>query len=175
VAGTRILPPWEEHCEHDLLIYPGMAFGTGEHASTQLALVLLSILPLQGKSLLDVGTGSGILAIYAKKRGCSKVTGVDIDPISVENALDNAKLNDVDISFEVADAYELKGEYDVVSANLVTDLLLGLREVLQPLAREFLVLSGIPFEDYDKIVESFGEPYLAVFGEDWIAFLYGRT
>jgi len=43
------------------------------------------------------------------------------------------------------------------------------------LAREFLVLSGIPFEDYDKIVESFGEPYLAVFGEDWIAFLYGRT
>ncbi|ACI17249.2 50S ribosomal protein L11 methyltransferase [Coprothermobacter proteolyticus DSM 5265] len=175
VAGTRILPPWEEHREDDLLIYPGMAFGTGEHASTQLALVLLSILPLQGKSLLDVGTGSGILAIYAKKRGCSKVTGVDIDPISVENALDNAKLNDVDISFEVADAYELKGEYDVVSANLVTDLLLGLREVLQPLAREFLVLSGIPFEDYNRIVESFGEPYLAVFGEDWIAFLYRRT
>jgi len=62
-----------------------------------------------------------------------------------------------------------------VSANLVTDLLLGLREVLQPLAREFLVLSGIPFEDYDRIVESFGEPYLAVFGEDWIAFLYRRT
>jgi len=113
VAGTRILPPWEEHCEHDLLIYPAWHLEPENTRAQQLALVLLSILPLQGKSLLDVGTGSGILAIYAKKRGCSKVTGVDIDPISVENALDNAKLNDVDISFEVADAYELKGEYDV--------------------------------------------------------------
>jgi len=61
-----------------------------------------------------------------------------------------------------------------VSANLVTDLLLGLREVYN-LWQENLRLSGIPFEDYDKIVESFGEPYLAFFGEGWIAFLYGRT
>ena len=175
VAGTRIVPPWEEHDEDDLVIYPGMAFGTGEHASTQLALELLAILPLQGKSLLDVGTGSGILSIFAKKRGCSSVRGVDIDSISIENALENAKLNRVDITFEVADAYELSGEYDIVCANLVTDLLLNLESILQSLSKEFLVLSGVPVEDYDKVLSTFGEPYLAVFGQDWVAFVYKKS
>lgn len=172
VADVRILPPWQEHSEEDLLIYPGMAFGTGEHASTQLALYLLALLPMSGKSFLDVGTGSGILAIYAKKKGCSNVVGIDIDAISIENAEENAKLNNVDIDFSIGDAYNLTGKYDITCANLVTDLLLNVKDTLLNVTKSFLVLSGIPIEDFYKIENSYGVPYLAVIGEEWVSFLY---
>jgi ribosomal protein L11 methyltransferase len=132
----------------------------------------MTFCPFGGKTFLDIGTGSGILAIYAKKQGAKYVLGIDIDPISIENAVDNARLNEVEVEYRVADAFEISGSFDIVCANLVTDLLINLKDRLLSLCNEFLIMSGVPFEDYDKIERAFGTPTMAMFGEGWVSFLF---
>ncbi len=93
-----VRPPWQEYdpTGDDLVVLldPGMAFGTGTHPTTQIALRLLETLELTDRSVFDVGTGSGIIAIAAAKLGASKVDGVDIDAVSVRQAQTNIDLND---------------------------------------------------------------------------------
>lgn len=79
--------------EYDIVIDPRMAFGTGHHATTTLILTRLLEMDLAGKSLIDMGTGTGILAILASMRGASPVTGIEIDSFAYENAIDNIALN----------------------------------------------------------------------------------
>ncbi len=80
-------------CEYDIVIDPKMAFGTGHHATTSLIVNQLLDADLQGRSLIDMGTGTAILAIVAAMRGASPVTGIEIDPAAYDNAIENVALN----------------------------------------------------------------------------------
>ncbi|MDE6342595.1 MAG: 50S ribosomal protein L11 methyltransferase [Muribaculaceae bacterium] len=105
----------------DILIDPKMAFGTGHHATTsQMMRYLLDIDDIEGKSVIDMGTGTGILAILAKMRGAGKVTGIEIDPGAFDNALENTALNHQAVDFLLGDASALDAmePADIFLANI---------------------------------------------------------
>lgn len=107
--------------EYDIVIDPKMAFGTGHHATTSLILTQLLSMELEGRSLIDMGTGTAILAILAAMRGASPVTGVEIDPDAHANALENVALNGhSEIRLILGDASALDGvaAADVFLANI---------------------------------------------------------
>ncbi|MBQ2942191.1 MAG: 50S ribosomal protein L11 methyltransferase [Clostridia bacterium] len=131
-----IKPTWEEAelKENDVIVEldPGMAFGTGSHASTHMCLEFLEKTIKKGDKVLDIGTGSGILGIAALKLGAESVTAVDIDPLAVKTAKENALLNGYSepefTVFEGDLADKVTGEYDVVLANIVADIICELSE-----------------------------------------------
>ena len=112
--------------EYDIVINPQMAFGTGHHETTSLIIGELLDSDLQGKSLLDMGCGTSILAILARMRGASPCTAIDIDEWCVRNSLENIALNGVDnIAVSQGDASSLKskGPFDMVIANINRNIL----------------------------------------------------
>lgn len=114
--------------EYDIVINPQMAFGTGHHETTSLIIAELLDADLNGKSLLDMGCGTSILAILARMRGAAPCTAIDIDEWCVRNSLENIALNGVDkISVAKGDASSLKGKgpFDVVIANINRNILLN--------------------------------------------------
>lgn len=114
--------------EYDIVIDPQMAFGTGHHETTSLIIGELLDNDLQGKSLLDMGCGTSILAILARMRGAAPCTAVDIDEWCVRNSLENIELNGVDrISVFQGDASLLKDQepFDVIIANINRNILLN--------------------------------------------------
>lgn len=114
--------------EYDIVINPQMAFGTGHHETTSLIIAELLESDLEGKSLLDMGCGTSILAILARMRGAAPCTAIDIDEWCVRNSLENIELNHVDnISVFQGDASSLEGEgpFDVVIANINRNILLN--------------------------------------------------
>jgi len=157
-----ILPSWEKNNHPDLIpiyIEPKMAFGTGHHESTQLALMLMEEFLKPGMRVLDVGTGSGILTIYAAQKGASFVLGIDNDAVSIENAMENAALNGVaeKIIFRIRDAREFyHPDFDLVVANINRNVLLeitaGLQKALKPSG--ILILSGILKQDRPVMLEA---------------------
>jgi ribosomal protein L11 methyltransferase len=147
--GKRLVvsPPWEnpELSASDMLITidPGMAFGTGTHATTQMCLVLLEEYLRTGETVADIGTGSGILSIAAMKLGASSVVAVDNDPLAVKIARENALVNSVDIH---ADDHLPAGEtYDLVVANIIADTLIELAGLFTTIVRPkgVLIVSGV--------------------------------
>lgn len=129
----------------EIVLDPGMAFGTGLHPTTQQCLIALSTIALDGKAVLDVGTGSGILAIAAAKRGGSPVVAVDNDAISVEAARENTTRNGVVIPVGEGSAADVPGRFDVVIANIVSPVLqLIARDLVARLApKGLLIVTGI--------------------------------
>ena len=114
--------------KYDIVINPQMAFGTGHHETTSLIIGELLDSNLQGKSLLDMGCGTSILAILARMRGAGPCTAIDIDEWCVRNSLENIELNHVDsITVFQGDASSLtdKGPFDVVIANINRNILLN--------------------------------------------------
>lgn len=114
--------------EYDIVINPQMAFGTGHHETTSLIIGELLDNDLQGKSLLDMGCGTSILAILARMRGATPCTAIDIDEWCVRNSLENIELNNVDnisVSQGDASALEGKGPFDVIIANINRNILLN--------------------------------------------------
>ena len=114
--------------EYDIIINPQMAFGTGHHETTSLILEELLNADLKGKSVLDMGCGTSILAILASMRGAGKLLAIDIDNWCVENSKDNFKLNNIDnIEVLEGDASILsdKGPFDVVIANINRNILVA--------------------------------------------------
>jgi ribosomal protein L11 methyltransferase len=110
----------------DIVINPKMSFGTGHHETTTLMVQAMFEISLEGKSVLDVGTGTGILAFIALKLGASRVHGFDIDPWSVENSIENAALNNCESATfqEGTIRDEPLTVYDVVIANINRNILL---------------------------------------------------
>lgn len=145
----EIVPSWMQPTDATRLpifIEPGMAFGTGSHETTTLCLEALERLSLEGKSGLDLGTGSGILAIYMKKRGMDNVLATDISEDALRSARENAKRNQVDITFRESDLLKnVDGKFHVVVSNILAGPLLrllpDLPTVLYPGA--CVVLSGL--------------------------------
>jgi ribosomal protein L11 methyltransferase len=131
VGGLWIGPPWDAPADrtHAIVIDPGRAFGTGGHPTTRLSVELLTASPVRG-SLLDIGCGSGVLAIAAARLGFAPVRAVDIDPVAVETTLANASVNRVEVEAYVADgARDVLPRADLVTANVL------LRPVEKILAR----------------------------------------
>lgn len=115
------------HAEYDIAIDPRMAFGTGHHATTSQMLEHLLDADLRGKSVIDMGTGTGILAILAKMLGAAQTIGIEIDEGAWLNAVDNARLNGVEINLVNGDvtALETLGEADVFLANINRNIILA--------------------------------------------------
>lgn len=157
--GLLVLPKWEPEPEGNtrrvLKLDPGLAFGTGGHATTRMCLEFLEGLELEGAQALDLGCGSGILGIGALILGCAECTGCDIDPKSPEAAADNAALNGIaperyhmyvgDVLSDRRLRAKLGSGYDVVLANIVSDVIIPLapyaRECVRPGGR--FIASGI--------------------------------
>lgn len=161
-------PPWDKPANEVLDTFqpievePGMAFGTGQHATTQICMQGLEKLELKGKSLLEVGTGTGVLAIAAKLLGASKVCGTDIDVDAIRAANDNAARNSMTLSFaqgsvpKVGHSLFLEAGYDFVVANI---LYVVLAKIIGDLAKAVkpggeLMLSGVLVEQAINMVES---------------------
>ncbi len=131
----------------EVTLDPGMAFGTGTHPTTSLCLAALSerLAARPGARVLDVGTGSGLLAIAARKLGAPRVVGNDNDPIAVRVALENAALNGVQVDFDQRDVGEQPGPFDLVLANILANTLCELAPAIaaQLAPGGVVLLSGI--------------------------------
>ena len=142
--------------EYDIVINPQMAFGTGHHETTSLIISELLESDLKGKSLLDMGCGTSILAILARMRGAQPCTAIDIDAWCVRNSIENIELNQVDdIAVSQGDASSLNGlgPFDVIIANINRNILLN--DMKQYVARmqpgSELLMSGFYVDDIPVI------------------------
>lgn len=184
--GDRIIvkPAWEQYKPrgNEIIIEldPGLAFGTGNHPTTTMALVLLERHLRPGDMVFDIGTGSGILSIVAAKLGAKEITAVDIDPLALEAAWENCRRNRVTdyVAVVPGDLFEeLSGQADIVIANITAPVLLSLVNELPPYlaARGKFIGSGVIESQFDdirvalmdkgfKLVEIVGE-------EEWVAFV----
>jgi ribosomal protein L11 methyltransferase len=170
-----VKPPWSKirlkRGQIPIDITPGMAFGTGTHATTILCIQALEErLQKRGLSVLDVGTGSGILSIIAAKLGAKEVWGVDIDGVAVENARENVEKNHVSniVKIRKGSIGNLQKKFDVVVANID---LKSLRRMRKPLLNHlenqgFLILSGILEEEKARLGQHFIETGLLQWEED---------
>lgn len=134
-VGKKLLirPVWEEDFDSMgrtvLDLEPGLAFGTGTHETTRLCMELIEEFLEPGVDFLDVGCGSGILSVAALLLGAQSALGIDIDPLAVKTALENARLNGVDAKFTgvCGDlAKQVTGKYQIVAANIVADVVIEL-------------------------------------------------
>jgi len=162
---------------------PGLAFGTGTHATTALCLDWLDGLSLADSTMLDYGCGSGVLAIAALKLGCKSASAMDIDPQALSATLANARHNGVDSRLTVTDtADDIDGQFDVVIANILSAPLIALAESIAGHVKGgcLLALSGILSEQVEEVLGAyqpwieFDEPvYREQGGQTW-ARLTGR-
>ncbi len=168
--GLRVLPPWHEEAVQPksgiVIINPGAGFGTGTHETTQLCLKVLRQVAkryggtLQGKTVLDFGSGSGILGISAALMG-AKVFGVEVDPMANENAVENAKLNGLnhEISFQEKIPEMLTGAVDILLANILRPILLQFAPqiiaCLKPQSE--LILSGLIESDLEPVLQRYAQ------------------
>lgn len=155
-----IVPGWEEYDTDRIRITmdPGMAFGTGTHETTSLCLELLDRLVKGGERVLDIGTGSGILAIAALKLGAREADGVDIDPMCVRTAGENAQRNGVSEHFRVLVgdlSDKAEGTYDIITANIVAAAILSLAPAVPALMAPgaAFIASGIIDERKDEVLD----------------------
>src|SRR5438552_18964345 len=171
IGRFLVRPTWSDAQEEGsitIALEQGMAFGTGLHPTKQQCLEAVSYLDLEGLRVLDVGTGSGILAIAAAKRGAREVVGVDTDPLAVRAAKENAETNGVSIDARSGSAADVDGAFDVVLANLVGPVLVEvaphLRARLQTSGS--LVAAGITTEAERDVLSAFVAEGLAVADRD---------
>lgn len=156
--NITIVPTWIEYNpekdEKIMRLDPGMAFGTGSHATTRMCLELMSV---EGKDVIDVGCGSGILGIAAKICGAKSVYMCDIDAQAVEFATKNAELNNVVAMIEKADLLEGEQQADFIFANITADILMRFSKSIGKHLREngTIVLSGIIDTRLDEVIQCY--------------------
>ena len=189
--GRRVVlkPTWEEFNAQpdDLVIHldPGMAFGTGMHPTTRLCIVALEELVQKGDTVLDLGTGSGVLAFVAAELGATAVLATDIDPLAVRVARENAELNQIDSIVLTIDLGSvpaaMTARFGVIVANILAEVLVGLfdgkyqniplADPLQPGGA--MILSGILAEKATMVIEAAARYGLTLVDQkqegDWVA------
>lgn len=158
-----VVPSWEEYTpkfsdERIIRLDPGLAFGTGTHPTTRLSMQALETSIVGGETILDVGTGSGVLSIASKALGAGDVYAYDLDEVAVRAAKENMDLNDYAKEVQVAANDLLKGisiEADIVMANILAEIILLLIEdawrVLKP--NGLFITSGIIDSKKDTVLE----------------------
>ncbi len=163
--NLRIVPEWEEVPDDDrinIIINPGLSFGTGGHFTTQFCLEALeeAFHSLKPETMIDAGTGSGILSIAAIKLGIPQVDAFDYDPVCVDQCNENAARNNVAglIHFFQADVLET-GWYsepaDIVCANILTSVLLEAAPLIKLATKKRILLSGIREIEADAVADTF--------------------
>ncbi|HHL35602.1 MAG TPA: 50S ribosomal protein L11 methyltransferase [Desulfobulbaceae bacterium] len=190
VPGLVIRPSWEEYQaqegERVIVMDPGQAFGTGQHASTRMALSLLtrSLTRHPVDRMLDVGTGTGILAMAAALYDVRLVVAIDNDPEAVRVAEENSIINKVAGAVMVSgtDLTDVKGKFSMITANIVHDVLVAmaphLQKLLAPKGRVVLagILKGEQEKNCIRIYEGLGLQVLeSMHEEEWAALLLQRT
>lgn len=165
VGRITVAPPWAEALSPEpsalhIVILPSMGFGTGHHATTRLCLAALQAVDLTNATLLDVGTGSGVLAIAAQRLGAARAIGIDFDPDAIQSARESLELNPAarHVTFEVIDlAARALPVVDVVTANLTGALLVRSAETLLAAVRPggTLILSGLQSHERDEVCRAF--------------------
>ncbi len=184
-AGKRIIivPPWEDHVpekgEIVIEINPSLAFGTGHHETTRLCIESIEEIAEAGGvgSMLDVGCGSGILAISACKLGIRNVTAFDTDPVAIRESRKNAEKNSVldKIKFFCGYIQSVRGVYDLIVANVYLEPIFLMREEFKSRLAEGgrLVLSGIPYIRREEALEGLVKAGFELNKElregDWVA------
>jgi len=141
---------------HEIVIQPKMSFGTGHHPTTHLMIQQMLEMDFEGKKVLDMGCGTSVLAIFAKQKGAAEVTAIDIDEWSVENSIENAQRNGVDLKISQGTAENLGNEmFDIILANINRNILISdipaYVSVLNNGGK--LLLSGLCFFDVNDILE----------------------
>ena len=196
-AHTVIVPSWSDYAPGEdavaIRLDPGMAFGTGQHATTRLCLVALERLVQPGVRGLDVGTGSGILAISAVLHGAASVDALDIDPVAVKTATENAILNGVGERVAVQQG-TLQGaqtlanvsaivakDYDLVLINIFAEVIVSMAASIAGAVRSGgqVVASGIIAPKADPVVQALAGVGLMLDErldeDDWVALLLHRA
>lgn len=187
-----VKPTWERYApsSRDIVIEidPGMAFGTGQHASTRMCIEALEDIIMKDRSVkswqvLDIGCGTGILGITAAKLGAQHVTCVDIDKKAIEIARENAAINHVDDKMEIInqDAATLKEPRNLIIANLTAKLLLKIRHNLTNLLEPegYMIISGIIEQDAKNIEENFAVAPLTqhrlLTEKEWVCYVFKKS
>lgn len=164
IAGRYVIKPtWLTHKKEAWKIIiemdPGMAFGTGTHATTRMCLKGISNYKnlIKKKKCLDIGTGSAILAIAMKKEGAAEVLATEIDKEAIKVGKANGKQNKVALKYTTTQISKLKGEYDFITANILSGVL---KKNSQYIAKRLkgggvLVLSGILIEEVSEVIDEF--------------------
>ena len=185
-VGEKLLirPIWEQ--EYDageravLHLEPGLAFGSGTHDTTRLCLETLEKYAAPGKSVLDIGCGSGILSVACLLLGADSALGVDIDALAVKTAKENGKTNGFsEPRFTVLQGSttdKVTGKYDIIAANIVADIIINLckdvKNYMNPDA--VFITSGIIEPREDDVLRAFGENGLEVIARHesggWLCF-----
>lgn len=191
--GDRVVirPPWHDYepRDHEVVIEldPGMAFGTGLHPSTRLSMLGTEETVKSGDTVLDVGTGSGILAIAAAKLGATRVDTVDVESVAVKATAENANRNGVAAQVSVKHGSVGEGQpfygeqYDVVLANIIARVLIELSEAIVEHTKPggFMVLAGIIESREQDVIDAFQSVGAKVvnrrFQEDWVSLVLRRS
>ena len=190
LGKVTIVPAWEKYDakpgEIIIKMDPGMAFGTGTHETTRLVMRIMQDEIVGGERALDVGTGSGILAICASKLGAKSVNAYDIDPVAVKVAKENALLDGcTNITVGVSDllrGVDLSlGKYDFCVANIVADIIIRMMPDVSSYLKDGapLILSGIIAPRADEVRACVKENGFSIIREeqenDWVAMLVKKT
>lgn len=180
----RVRAPFHEadpHFELDLVIEPKMSFGTANHETTAQIITLMLETDFKGKDVLDMGSGTAVLAILAKKLGAARVVAIDNDEWAYNNAFTNVALNGIDdIEIVLGDASSIQGLFDVVLANINRNILLRdmhcYVEAMRPQSNIFF--SGFYTEDLDSIkaeAERIGLRYVCHLAKNnWVAAMFEK-
>lgn len=191
-VGSRvvIVPAWEKYEPEDgeipLIMDPGMAFGAGTHETTRLVMEQIEKYVTKDCSVLDIGTGSGILSISASLLGAGRVNAYDIDPTAVRIARENAEINGCrNISVNVSDLLSAVEplEYDLICANIVADIIIRMSPDLFRFAHEgtVFIASGILVERREEVLSAMEKTPFRLIGSaeenGWCAlvFRYGQS
>lgn len=170
-----------QNLPHEIIIQPKMSFGTGHHATTYLMIQQMLDMDLHNKTVLDMGCGTSVLAIFAKQMGAGKTLAIDIDEWSVENSIENAARNNVEFKIEQGTADNLgKENFDIILANINRNILISdiptYISVLNDGGK--LLLSGLCFFDVDDILEVCTEQNLKlekqIQREEWVSLLLSK-
>lgn len=174
-TGLAVAPPWLA-LDGDLIIDPGLAFGTGEHTTTRACLSGVARLARPGEACLDVGTGSGVVAILAARLGMA-AHGIDIDPVAIEDAKGNAARNGASLTLDTTPLAQVQGRFELVVANIFAEVLVTMAPDLARLCARHLVLAGI-LVDREGLVERAMRAQGLVCQErvqdgEWVSFVWG--
>lgn len=171
-----------KNLEYELVIQPKMSFGTGHHATTYNMVHAMLEMDFEGKSVLDMGCGTSVLAILAKKKGAKQVLAIDNDPWSVENSIENAERNKTEMQVLLGDANTLGNEnFDIILANINKNILLKDLPIYSSVlnAGGELLLSGIYNFDVDDVLELCTQenlkPIRQLERNDWVSLLLKKN
>lgn len=180
-----VVPDWIEYQPKDdeiiIKLEPGCAFGTGTHQTTQLCMKALEKYMKKGDRVADIGMGSGILSILAKKLGASYVYGCDNDDTVIEVAKENAKKNGVECEFELGTADKVHDKFDFVCANILHFVLAEIMGDLKNLMKTgaLMSLSGILDEKKQMVIDAYEKENLELVEEihqdQWTSFVVKRV